>query len=58
MALGSTQSLIEMSTRKSSWGKERPVSKVDNLTAICGPMSRDNVGASTSHNRMGVHGLL
>jgi hypothetical protein len=28
--------------------------KADNLTAIC----LENVGASTSHNRMDLHGLL
>jgi len=34
MALGSTQPLIEMSTRSISWGKKRPVRKPDNLTTI------------------------
>jgi hypothetical protein len=32
--------------------------KADNLTAICEPIVLENVGASTSHNRMGFHGLL
>jgi hypothetical protein len=35
MALGSTQPLIEMSTRKIPLGKVRPARKADNLTAIC-----------------------
>jgi hypothetical protein len=35
MALGSTQPLTEMSTMNLSGFKERPVRKVDNLTAIC-----------------------
>jgi hypothetical protein len=32
MALGSTQPLTEMNTRKLSGGKERPAGKADNLT--------------------------
>jgi hypothetical protein len=28
------------------------------LTAICEPIVYKNVGASTSHNPMGLHGLL
>jgi hypothetical protein len=35
MALGSTQRLIEMSTRSLPGGKGRPGRKADNLTAIC-----------------------
>jgi hypothetical protein len=38
MALGSTQPLIEMSTRNLPWGKGWPVRKADNLTAICEPI--------------------
>jgi len=34
MALGSTQSLTEMSTRIISWGQRRPVRKADKLTTI------------------------
>jgi hypothetical protein len=34
MALGSTHPLAEMST----WGKEWPARKSDNLTAICEPI--------------------
>jgi hypothetical protein len=37
MTLGSTQPLTEMSTRNRPGGKERPVRKADNLTAICDP---------------------
>jgi hypothetical protein len=35
MALGSTQSLTEMSTRNLRGGKGRPARGADNLTAIC-----------------------
>jgi hypothetical protein len=38
MALGSTQPLIEMSTRNIPGGKGRPARKADNLTAICEPI--------------------
>jgi hypothetical protein len=58
MALGSTQTLTEMSTRNIPGGKGRPARKADNLAAICEPTVRENVGASTSHNPMGLHGLL
>jgi hypothetical protein len=34
MAVVLTQPLTEMSTRNLTWGKERPVRKADNLTAI------------------------
>jgi hypothetical protein len=54
MALGSTQPLTEMSTRNHFGVKDPTERKVDNLTAICEPI----VGASTSHNTMGLHGLL
>jgi hypothetical protein len=43
-----------MGTRNLFVGKERPAHKADNLTAICEPI----VGTSTSHNPMGLHGLL
>jgi hypothetical protein len=58
MALGSTQPLTEMSTRKIPGGKGRPVHKADNVTAICEPNCLENVGASTSYNPMDLHGLL
>jgi hypothetical protein len=58
MALGSTQPLTEMSTRNLPEGKERTVRKADNFTAICEPNVYRNMGASTSHNPRGLHGLL
>jgi hypothetical protein len=58
MALRSTQPLTEMSTRNLPRDKGRPARKDDNLTAICEPDCLENVGASTSHNPMGLHGLL
>jgi hypothetical protein len=58
MALVSTQPLTEMSTRNLPGGKGRPARKADNLTAICEPIVLNNVGDSTSHNPMGLHGLL
>jgi hypothetical protein len=45
MTLGSTQPLTEMSTRNLPWGKGRSARK-------------ENMGASTSHNPIGFHGLL
>jgi hypothetical protein len=53
MALGLTQPLTEMSTRNLPGGKGRPERKADNLTDCV-----ENVGASTSHNPMRLHGLL
>jgi hypothetical protein len=58
MALGSTQSLTEMSTRNIPGGEGRQARKADNLTAICDPIVYKNVGASTSHSPMGLHGPL
>jgi hypothetical protein len=49
MALGSTQPLRKMSTRKLPGGKERLARRADNLAAMYEPMSED-VGASTSRN--------
>jgi hypothetical protein len=59
MAMGPIQPLTEMSTRNLPGAGEgrRPARKADNLTAICEP-TVENVGASTSHNPMGLHGLL
>jgi hypothetical protein len=48
---------LEMSTRNLPGGKW-PARKADNLTATCEPIVWKNVGASTSHNPMGLHGLL
>jgi hypothetical protein len=58
MAFGSTQPLTEMSTRNLPGGKGRPALGADNLTAVCEPIVWKNVEASTSHNSMGLHGLL
>jgi hypothetical protein len=38
MAVGTTQSLTEMSTRNLPGGKERSARKADSLTAICEPI--------------------
>jgi hypothetical protein len=53
VVLGSNQPLTEMSTRNLPGGKGRPARKPDNLTDFL-----ENVAASTSHNPMGLHGLL
>jgi hypothetical protein len=58
MALGSTQTLTEMSTRNIPGGEGRPARKADNLTAICEPIVYKNVGASTYYSPMGLHGQL
>jgi hypothetical protein len=58
MALGSTQPLTEMSTRNLPGVKRRPARKAwlphRHLWAGC----LENVGASTSHSPMRLHGLL
>jgi hypothetical protein len=51
IALRWTQPLTEMSARNLPGGKGRPAHKAY-LTAICEPID------STSHNPMGLHGLL
>jgi hypothetical protein len=59
MALWSTLPLTEMSTRNVLGSKGRPAPRGDNFTAICEPTDcLENAGASTSHNPMGLHGLL
>jgi anti-sigma-K factor RskA len=58
MTLGLTQVLTEMSIRDLPGGRGRPARKADNLTAICESICLENVGGSTSHNPMGLHGLL
>jgi hypothetical protein len=50
-------SVTEMSARKLPGGKGRSARTADNLTDIYEP-TLENVGASTSHNSMGLHGLL
>jgi hypothetical protein len=57
MALGSTQPLAEMSTRKLPGDKGRPVHKADNFTTIYEPAVL-NAAVSMSHNPMGLHSLL
>jgi hypothetical protein len=47
MALGSTQSITDMTTRKLPGGKEWPVLKADNLTDICEPVVQKMWGTST-----------
>jgi hypothetical protein len=58
MALGWTQPQTEMSTGNIPRDKGRQARKADNFTAICEPIVYKYVGASTSHNPMGLHGLL
>jgi hypothetical protein len=53
MALGSTQPLTEMSTRNLPGGKG-----LTTLPPSVSRLSKENVGASTSHNTMGLHGLV
>jgi hypothetical protein len=57
MVLGLTQPLTEMSTRNLRGGKKRPARRADqpcrHLWADC----LENVGASTSRNPKGLHGL-
>jgi hypothetical protein len=57
MALRSTQPLREMSTGNLPGGKGQSECKADNLTAMSADYL-ENVEASTSHNPMGLHGLL
>jgi hypothetical protein len=56
MVLGSIQPLKEMSTRNLCGGKKRPARRADNLASSVCRMS-ENVGASTSRNSKGLHGL-
>jgi hypothetical protein len=58
MALGSTQPVRDMATRNLPAGKVRPVHKADNLTDICEAIVQNMLGASTSHNPMGLSGLF
>jgi hypothetical protein len=50
-----TQPLTERSTRSLPGSKGQPVCNADNLTPVS---CLENVGASTSHNPVGLHGLL
>jgi hypothetical protein len=58
MALESTQPLIKISTSSLPGGKGRPTHKAANRIANLLADCLENVGASTSHNSMGLHGLL
>jgi hypothetical protein len=57
VALGSTQSVTEISTKNLPGSKGRSARKADKFTAMC-EQCLENVGASTSHNPMGLNGLL
>jgi hypothetical protein len=58
MALWSTQSLTKMSTRNLPGGRGGGSLRPTTLPQSVSRMSRENVGASTSHNSMGLHDLL
>jgi hypothetical protein len=59
MALGSTQPLTEMSTTNPPGGiKGGRRVRLTTLPPSVSRLSRENVGASTSHNPMDLHGLL
>jgi hypothetical protein len=53
-----TGPLKEMCTRNLPEAEGRPMSKADNLTAICEPTVSKNVEASTSHKPTGLHGVF
>jgi hypothetical protein len=56
MALGSTQPLTEMSTRHLLGGKKQPDVGLTTLPPSVSRMA-ENIGASTSCNPKGLHGL-
>jgi hypothetical protein len=59
MALGSTKPLNTNEYQESSWGvKGRRCIRLTTLPSSVSRLSRENVGASTSHNPMGFHSLL
>jgi hypothetical protein len=60
IALGLTGPLTEMKSRKISrgGGEARLALQADNLTVNCQHSCLQNVEASTSHNPIGLHGLL
>jgi hypothetical protein len=58
MALGLTQPLTEMSTKNLPGAKEPPARKADSIIAISEQIVYKIMGSSTSHNFMGLLGLL
>jgi hypothetical protein len=58
MALESTQPLTEMSTKNLPGSKRRPKRKADKSHRHLWAECLENVGASTSHGPMGLHGML
>jgi hypothetical protein len=58
MALGSTHLLTEMSTRNLPGVKDGQRVRLRTLPQSVCRLSRQNVGASTSHNHVGLCGLL
>jgi hypothetical protein len=58
MALGSTQLLTEMSTGNQPGVKGGRRLWLTTSPPIVSRLSRENVGASTAHNPVGLHGLL
>jgi hypothetical protein len=56
MTLRSTQTLKEMSTRNHPGGKGRPARKADHRHLLADFL--ENMGASMSHNPVGLHDLL
>jgi hypothetical protein len=59
MALGSTQPLTEMNTRNLPGGvKGRRRVRLTTLPPSVSRLSRENVGTSTSHDPLGLHGLF
>jgi hypothetical protein len=58
MAVGSTQHLTEMSTRNLPGGVKGGRSVRLTSPPSVNRLSRENLGASMSHNSMGLHGLL
>jgi hypothetical protein len=58
IVLGSTQPLTEMSTRNLPRGKGGPRVRLTTLPPSVSRLFKENMGASTSHNPMGLHGLV
>jgi hypothetical protein len=57
MALGLTYPLTEMSTGNLPGGKGQSALKADNVISVSEPIIWKNVGASTFHNLIALHGL-